>query len=287
MKKITFAMLTITTMLFLGLSVFSEPMVANTAYDTTEERDTYLNIITSNKMQYFMVKSIVGNKHNVEYLFSEEKDSLNYEVTDELIKNVSNMDLFIYTGSNVEKWSSSIIENVKSSNLGIINLSKGIRYINLKSSKDNKENPYYWTGIDEYKIALYNAKTAIQEKDPKNRTYYEENYNKVLKKLEDNVSNIVKEESKANDYVYISLDDSLDYLYKSLNISIFKLDNKTIEDVIKENGLDPSKVILLKDSSTEKISTTYPVIELDKYNSNMSFEDLIMNNLNKIYNFSK
>ncbi len=55
LKKITFAMVIITIVLSLGMSVFSSPLLANTDNTSTnrvESRDRYLNIMTVNKPQY-------------------------------------------------------------------------------------------------------------------------------------------------------------------------------------------------------------------------------------------
>ena len=68
MKKITFAMVLITIVLSLGMSVFSSPLLANTDNSTAnrvQSRDRYLNIMTVSKPQYDMVKKIIKDKHNV------------------------------------------------------------------------------------------------------------------------------------------------------------------------------------------------------------------------------
>ena len=101
MKKITFVMLAITLILFLGLGVFSNTTVANTVDDSNTERDIYLNIMTCNKPQYEMVKAIVGDKHNVEYMFKDEKQSKEFLFNDETAINISNMDLFLYSGNDL------------------------------------------------------------------------------------------------------------------------------------------------------------------------------------------
>ena len=41
--------------------------------------DTYLNIMVCNKSQYFMVKKIVGERHNIQYLFNNEVKSNKFE----------------------------------------------------------------------------------------------------------------------------------------------------------------------------------------------------------------
>ena len=158
-------MLLITFLLFLGIGVSSNPLIANTVDREDTSRDVYLNIITCNKIQYEMVKDIVGNKHNVKYMFNDEQASKDFKYTDETISNISNMDLFFYNGNIMEPWHDELISSLNKGNLGIINSSRGIRTINLTGENSGKENPYYMVGYDEYKIALYNIKVAIQEKD--------------------------------------------------------------------------------------------------------------------------
>ena len=64
MKKITFGMLIITFVMFLGLLVTSDVSFAKIDSNLDEERNVYLNIMTCNKMQYHMVKDIVNDKHH-------------------------------------------------------------------------------------------------------------------------------------------------------------------------------------------------------------------------------
>ena len=106
-------MLFITLILFLGLGIFSNSTVANTVDDSNTERDIYLNIMTCNKPQYEMVKAIVGDKHNVEYMFKDEKASKEFLFNDETVINISNMDLFLYSGNDLEPWSSSLIDKLE------------------------------------------------------------------------------------------------------------------------------------------------------------------------------
>ena len=109
-------MLLITFLLFLGIGVSSNPLIANTVDREDTSRDVYLNIITCNKIQYEMVKDIVGNKHNVEYMFNDEQASKDFKYTDETISNISNMDLFFYNGNIMEPWHDELISSLNKGN---------------------------------------------------------------------------------------------------------------------------------------------------------------------------
>lgn len=275
MKKLTYALVIFTSILFLGLTFSYDPLMANPTDEFDEEKDIFLNILTVNKDHYEMIKELVGNKHNVEYLFSNEKDVKSFEVTDSIKDNILNMDLFVYNGLGYEPWISDVIDNVKNSNVGIINMSRGIRAITTEVSE---ENHYYLLGFNEYKIALYNIKTALQERDIKNRNYYEENYNSIVEELDEFLTKSKEELKVLKDYYIVTDSERFDYLFRDLGIQVKKIKENNIKDIDNESkGL---KIIFVHDSklgdlddlkNKMKINCTY--IELNIEGGNNILED--------------
>lgn len=277
-------MVIITIALSFGMNLFSDPLLANTESHKTENRGDFLNILTVNKPQYDMVKKIVKDKNNVEYMLTNEKDISEFKYNEDVLNNISNMDLFIYSGTSFEPWSNSLIDELKKGDLGIINLSRGIRLLNYSQNNSNKENPYYFEGISEYKIALCNVKSAIQDRDPQNRDYYEENYNEAIKEF-DNKIKIYNDKIKSlSDYKFITLNNDFDYLTKALNLNTIQLDNHEIADFIKLNNLDAKKVIIIVDgeAGTKLNLSGYNTVNLWKYYGDMSFDDLILYNIKEL-----
>ncbi|MDR5586106.1 MULTISPECIES: zinc ABC transporter substrate-binding protein [Clostridium] len=281
MKKITFIMIVITLTFSIGMGVFANPLLANTENNQKEDREKYLNIMTVNKPQYKMVKKIVNNKHNVQYMMTEERDINEFKYNKEIIENVSNMDLFIYSGTSFEPWANSFIDELKKGSMGIINLSRGMRLLNYGGNESSKENPYYFEGIDSYKIALYNIKAAVQDRDPKNRDYYEENYNNAIKELNVQIEPYSEKIKGLKDYTFLALNDNFDYLTKDLGLHVVKLNNYEISEFIKVNNLDEKKLVILKDGTeqTNMDLSKYKVVNLWKYYGNMSFDELILYNI--------
>ncbi|MBN1057411.1 ABC transporter substrate-binding protein [Clostridium botulinum] len=281
MKKITFIMIIITLTFSIGMGVFANPLLANTENDQKEDREKYLNIMTVNKPQYKMVRKIVKDKHNVQYMMTEEADINEFKYNKQIIENVSNMDLFIYSGTSFEPWTNSFINELKKGSMGIINLSRGMRLLNYDGNESSKENPYYFEGIDSYKIALYNVKAAIQDRDPKNRDYYEENYNNAIKELNNQIEPYNEKIKALKDYTFLALNDNFDYLTKDLGLHVVKLNNYEISEFIKVNNLDEKKLVVLKDGTeqTNMDLSKYKVVNLWKYYGNMSFDELILYNI--------
>ncbi|WP_160689745.1 zinc ABC transporter substrate-binding protein [Clostridium sp. C2-6-12] len=289
MKKITFAMVIITIALSFGMSLFSSPLLANTENNRVENRDKFLNIMTVNKPQYDMVKKIVKDKNNVDYMFTNEKDINEFKYSTDVLNNISNMDLFMYSGTSFEPWSNSFIDELKKGNLGIINLARGVRLLNYSHSGENKENPYYFEGIEEYKISLYNVKAAIEDRDPQNRDFYEENYNEAIKEFEEKVNKYKEKLSLLGEYKFITLNNDFDYLAKGLNLNTIQLDNREMAEFIKVNNLDPKKTIVIVDGElgTKLDLSTYNTVKLWKYYGDYSFDQLILYNIDELSKWAK
>lgn len=284
MKKLTYALVIFTSILFLGLTFSYNPLMANPTDEFDEEKETFLNILTVNKEQYKITKALVGNKHNVEYLFSNESDMESFEVSDNVKSNILNMDLFIYNGLGYEAWINDVIDSAKNSSIGIINMSRGIRAITRELSDENKENPYYLLGFNEYKIALYNIKTALQERDIINRNYYEENYNTIIQDLDEFLTNSKEELNKHKDYLIVTDSDKFDYLFKDLGIQVKKIkNNEEIKNIANE--IKNSKIIFIHDNKLgslddlkSKIAISCDYIELNTEGDN----NILKDNVNKI-----
>lgn len=291
MKKITAAMLIITAAFFLGLGGFSKPLMADTADSDKDTRDVYLNIITTNKEQYKMIKELSKDKHNIEYMFNNLDEAKKYKYDENTIKNISNMDLFFYQVSgNENDWINELVSKVDKSSVGAVNLSRGIRELKYKLDDKEKTNPYYYLGIAEYKVMLYNTKSALQEKDPQNRDFYEKNYEEIVKKLEDMKKDFDKDSSNLKKYTFVSEDGTFEYLFKSLGLDIKVLDkNQSVNDYIKSNNLKEDSVIYIRNelNKDNKNKGNYKVINLKTFDNNMSYEELISYNIKQINNYKK
>lgn len=286
MKKLTYTLVVFTSILFLGLNFSYNPLMANPTDELDEEKEVYLNILVVNKDIYNMTKDLVGNRHNVEYLFNSEKEAHEFKINDNVTNNILNMDLFIYNGLGYEPWINSIIDSSKNSRVGLINASRGIRAITKELSTSSEENPYYLLGFDEYKIALYNIKTALQERDIKNRSYYEDNYNNIVKNLDEFLTNKKEEISSNKDYTITTNTDKFDYLFRNIDIKVNKI--KDNSDEISENKVEKNIFIYDKDNENieelkSKMKNEYIYIGLS---SNYD-EDVLIKNLTDIVDIIK
>ena len=285
LKKLTFVMLFITFIMYISLTLSNYIDGTNAKNTKSEERGAYLNIMTTNKPLCEMVKSIVGDKHNVEYLFEEEVVVKTYEFDKRISPNLNNMDILFYIGNNFEPWISDAINDINSET-AIINISRGIGTIYLD---ENNANPYFWTGLNEYKIALYNIKSTLQDKDPKNRKIYDNNYNAVIEELNSFVDRFNNEKKNLNQIKIYSTSNKYAYFLNSLSTEVTYLnvneEDRSITDMIQEDGGSEDKqVVVIMDQNDKYDLGTYKGIRLKSYSSDKSFARLLKDNYKTFYN---
>ncbi|WP_297630301.1 zinc ABC transporter substrate-binding protein [uncultured Clostridium sp.] len=289
MKKLTFIMLIVTGVFFLGLGGIAKPLLADTTDVNHAERGVYLNIMASNKSEYYMLNALTKGEHNIEYMFSNEKNNEEYKPTEEAEENVSNMNLFFYAGNNYEPWANEFISNLNRNEVGVIDLSRGIGSKQYTIDGNKKGNPYYWTGPNEYQIILYNAKSALQEKDPANRSFYEENYNDMIKSMNETLSGFNKVQSKCkNKPVFLTRNNDFEYLLSDLGINYIVVpENISFNDYMEQNNLKEKNIFVIQNSTDKEAVKGIPVIKLQLENENMGYLELLQNNINNLENAYK
>ncbi|AGY75893.2 metal ABC transporter substrate-binding protein [Clostridium autoethanogenum] len=267
-----------------------------------------LNIVTTDKFLYNMVKSIVGNRHVVEYMFNDRKSEMNFKFTEDSVNNVSKKDLFFYVGADYEPWVDTFVDKLNKSKVGVINVSRGINLLSYnRVIKYNntilKDNPYYVNNIDNYRIALMNIKNALEDRDAKSRDFYEKNFSETLNKLDSYKKDLKSVDGELSNYTFIVIEDELIYFAKYNNLklldvsprednSIMPLDSAGQKDL--EQKLKDNKVVLLYNNdavvkSNEELIKIYNIktSKIEIYNGDFNYEETLKHNINSLENIYK
>lgn len=288
MKKKIFLLLILCLMLFSGCaSNTADNSTGNSSTVVQTQKEVKLDIVTTDRILYYMVKDIVGEKHNVDYMFNSMDSLLNFKFTDDSLYNIAKMDLFIYMGASYEPWGASFADQINKSSVGIINASRGVKVLPLTTELKYgdytvNENPYYLLNYDNYKIALLNIKNSIQDKDPKNRDIYEQNFNEAISRTELEQKNIMEIISKLSGYTFVYSEERLEYFLK-----YYSLDSlKAVPDGDYSSQLkNKSKVVFLYSDSNslaknQALIKKYDMstLEIKVYNNDMKYEDMLLVN---------
>lgn len=266
-----------------------------------------LNIVTTDKLLYNMVKSIVKDRHIVEYMFNNRETEVNFKFTEDSINNVSKKDLFFYVGAGFEPWIDTFVDKLNKNKVGVINVSRGIGLLSYnKVVKYNdtvlKDNPYYFTNVDNYIIALMNIRNAVQDKDPRSRDFYEKNFSEVLKNLQDYKQKLNLIDNQLSNYNFITVEDELNYFVKYNNLNLLDVgcgennvitlntsQQKNLEQKSNSNNL----IILYNDDSViknnEELIKKYniPAVKIEVYNGDFSYEETLTNNIHTLEDICK
>lgn len=259
-----------------------------------------LDIVTTDKLLYTIVKTIVKDKHTINYMFKDRQSEINFKFTYDSLNNISKKDLFIYVCPSFEIWVDDFIDKLDKSKVGIINSSRGVKLLAYNHPLKYKnitvnENPYYFMDIDNYKIMLVNIKNAVEDKDPKNRSFYEKIFSSELKNLQSYESNLKSIDESLSDYKFIISNENLKYFtnYSKLELLDIASSNNVLssDDIKKEidqNNSNNKIVFLYTDDSelnvNSEILKTYGIkpVKLQMFNGNYSYENTIKQNIKSL-----
>ncbi|MDT8715561.1 metal ABC transporter substrate-binding protein [Clostridium sp. 19966] len=263
------------------------------------ENEEYLNIETSNKFLYYMVKDIVKDRNNVDYMLKDEEDQWLFKYTKNSVNNIAMKDIFMYFGADFEPWCTSFVDELKKDNVSTVNTSRGIKINALKNSKTYEQteltkNPYYWTDPSDYKVILSNIKNAVEEKDSKKRNVYEDNYTSAVKEVDTVIAKAKKSMDKFKGKTFVTFGDNLDYFFSSINITPLKIyDSSDIEDLkqkLNKNDVEYKDVLFLYSdpSDLEKVKSfikenSIKAAQIQIYSSNERYVDFLQNNYNSLF----
>ncbi len=261
-------------------------------------KDIELNITTTNKLLYNMVKSISKDMHCVDYIFKNRDTEANFQFTSDSLNNIAKKDLLIYMGASFEPWMDEFIDNLNKNKVGVINVSRGVKLLAYNKEVKYKntviqDNPYYMMNIDNYKIALMNVKNSIQDKDPKNRDIYQKNFTEAIKNIEVYEKELKTAREKLVDYNFIVAEDEMNYFVKYNDFkSIYTIKDTSgkwdLESKVKNSKNlvflynDPQ---VLKDN--EEIIKKYDIksINIKIYNGEINYEDIVKYNVESLKKF--
>lgn len=279
MKKLTYILIIFTFILSFGITFSYLPLKVD-AKDNLIEEDKIikLNILTYNKDICDLVKVLIGDKHNIKYIVDDNLSVENIDLEKDLKENIINSNLFIYNGTENNNIIKEVNKLIDPSKTNLINISRGIRPV-IDYDLENKKSLSYLLGINEYKIALYNIKIGIQEKDFENRRYYEERYKKIVSEIDNFVIKSKEELNNYDDYIIITNSNIFDYLFRDLDLKVKKVDEINSNEDLKEKNI----VFIYNNYDTlQKIKEEYNLncnyIELNYSNR----YDSLINNINLI-----
>lgn len=175
--------------------------------DTSSQKVIYTTVYPV----YDFTKKIAGDKFEVELIVKNGQEPHDFEPSSDDVKNLQNANAFIYNGAGLESFADKLIGSLDE-NVPVLEASKGIELLEGHHHEDEEDeedeeheehehehsshDPHVWLSPKNAEIEMKNIKDFLQEIDPENKSYYEDNFNKnrdELKKLDETYKNSLKD----------------------------------------------------------------------------------------------
>lgn len=159
--------------------------------------ETMLQVYASIYPMYDFTKQIGKEKVNVTQMIPPGVEPHDWEPTAKMMAEIENADILIYNGIDLEMWIDQVIGSLQN-NIITAEASEGLDWLlfegenheeSLAEDHDEehhhgKYDPHIWLDPLRAMEQCKNIKNALVQADPKNKTYYEKNYEAFAEKLE-------------------------------------------------------------------------------------------------------
>jgi zinc transport system substrate-binding protein len=194
--------------------------------DKAREGTKKLHIVTTFYPMYYFAQKVTGSSANVDLLIPNGVEPHDWEPTANDMAKIQDADVFIYNSRYFETWTEKVLNSIDQSNLKVVEASKGIELINATSEdeKNQKGNssskdPHVWLSPVLAEQEVDNIAQALEKKDPKNKTQYENNASAFKSQLID-LNRLYKETiDKAKKKEFVTQHAAFGYLAKQYGLT--------------------------------------------------------------------
>jgi len=186
---------------------------------------------------YDITKEIVGDKFKVILITPPGAEPHNFELRPEDLKRLNGVKIVFSDGILIDDWTKDILKNFK--DVKIIRLSESVDVI------DN--DPHFWLSLENIRKIAQRIEAEIENFDPQNKIYYQQNLNNVLNKI-NNLQELIKDLKFSSPYL-ITQHNAFTYLAKELNLNIagyIESENKELRPQELRNLIDKIRNFKIK-----------------------------------------
>lgn len=274
--------------------------------------------VTINPLKDF-AEAIGGDKVEVFSIIPDGSDAHSFDPKPKDLKDLINTDMFLYNGLGMEEWIDSVLGTIEGKDIKIVETSKNINAMNISEEEDHSheemdeesleehnhggKDPHIWLSLIDAIKQAENIKDAFAEVDPDNKSYYEENFEKLKKEFTDLNSEYVNKFNSLTNKDFVTGHAAFGYLCRDFGltqksmIGIFSADGEMLPrnkealiNYIKTNNVN---IIFSEATASEKEAETLAkevgakvvkVYSLETKEDNMSYLEGMKYNLETIYN---
>lgn len=206
-------------------------------------------IVTIYPLKEF-AEAIGGDKVEVSLMVKEGIEPHEFDPQAKDLAELSNSKVFVYNGLGMETWLDKVLNTIQDKDkTHVVDSSKGVNEIKT----DGKVDPHIWLSLKEAKVQALNIKNEFVDSDKENAAYYEENYSKLVKSIDDLINKNEKRFSELKNKDFVTGHAAFGYLCRD-----FGLEQRSVEDVFGEGEVTPQTLkVLIEFCKENKVKTVF------------------------------
>jgi len=268
---------------------------------------------------YDIAKHIAGDSAELVMILPFGVDAHSFEPTPKLMAKIQNSAVVVYSGAGLEPW----IDGFEFKN-DVVNMSEHVKLLGLESKNEEEEehhhhehhgescnhsgvDPHYWLDINNMIISSKIIKDSLIKISPQHKELYEKNTQKyvaMLQNLDSQYKNRIKECKKKtiivnhNAFSYLSkkygfhvealsgLSPEAEPNAKNMIKLIEHVKEHHIKTIFFESFVSDKAIKSIASEANVSVDVLQPLgnITADEASKNLSYEDIMKKNLEKISN---
>lgn len=240
------------------------------AENKSDKNSEKLSIVTSFYPMYDFTKNITQDKADVTMLIDGGVEPHDFEPSAKDMAKIQNADVFVYNSNELETWVESVLKNIDTSKVKVIEASEGITLLEGTHSHDEDEedheedhdgadehshiyDPHVWLDPVLAKEEVETISHAIIDLDKTNADYYAKNTADYTKKLNDLNEAFTSGLKDAKNRKFVTQHTAFSYLANQ-----YKLEQVAISGISPDQEPTPKELKEIEDFVTsEKIEVIY------------------------------
>lgn len=202
--------------------------------------DGRLKVMASFYPMYDFAQKVGGDKVEVKDMVPAGTEPHDWEPAATDIRNLEDADVFVYNGADLEHWAEDVLATLENQNLIVTEASDGVELLDGEGDHahgDNGKDPHVWLDPLRAKKEMENIRDAFCQADPKNRDYYEGNYEKYAREFDELDQEFREKLADAKSRDIIVAHEAFGYLCNA-----YDLKQLAIEGLTPDSEPDPAKM---------------------------------------------
>ena len=140
-----------------------------------------IKVVVSFNAMKELTYAVGKDKVDIETITPNGQEPHEYEPKVKDLGNLTDANVFVYNGMDLEKWESTAVNSVNNEKLITVNASSGFKPI---QTSNGAYDPHVWLSLKGAEYEANKIMVALIKSDPKDKAYFEKNYSDFKTKLE-------------------------------------------------------------------------------------------------------